>query len=47
MLVAQASGTQVESFWCAIYNNGNRMNVGYPAPVSMALRMAYVMTKLR
>ena len=46
VLVAQASGAQVEPFWLTIYNNGSRMDIGYPAAVSVAFGVANVMTEL-
>ncbi len=47
MLIAQASGAQVKSFWLAIYNDGSRVNIGHPATVGVAFRMADIMTELR
>ena len=47
MLGAQASGAQVKPFWLAIYNDSDRVNIGHPATVGMALGMANVMTELR
>ena len=47
MLSAQASGAQVEPFLFALYNKGSRVNIWQPAPVGVALRVAYIMTELR
>ena len=47
MLSAQAPGAQVESFGLAIYNDSNRVNVGHPATIGMALGVAHIMTELR
>ncbi len=46
MLIAEASGAQVESLWLTVYNDSSRVNIGYPATVGAALGMAYIMTKL-
>jgi hypothetical protein len=46
MLGAQASGAQVKPFWLTIYNDGSRMNIGYPAAVGVAFGVANVMTEL-
>ena len=46
MLVAQASGAQVESFCFAIYSEGNRMDIRHPAPIGVAFGVANVVTKL-
>ncbi len=47
MLVAQASGTQVKSFWLSIDNDGDRVDIRHPAAVGVAFGMADVMTELR
>jgi len=47
VLIAQASGAQVKSFWMAIYNDGSWVNIGHPATVGVAFRMADIMTELR
>ena len=47
VLIAQASGAQVESFRLTIYNESNRVNIRYPAPVSSVFRVAHVVTELR
>ena len=47
MLGAQAPGTQVKSFWLAIYNNSNRVNIGHPAALGVAFRVAHTVTELR
>jgi hypothetical protein len=47
MLVAQASGAQVKSFWLTIYNDGGGMDIGHPAAVGVAFGVADVMTELR
>ena len=36
VLVAQASGAQVESLWLTIYNDSNRVNIGHPPTLGMA-----------
>ena len=46
MLVTKASGTQVKSFWLAIYNDSNGMNIGHPVTVGMAFRVADIVTEL-
>ena len=45
MLGAYAPGTQVESFRLAIYGDGGRVNIGYPATVGAALGMTDIMTE--
>ena len=47
MLIAQASGTQVELFGLAIYNEGDRVNIRRPAAVGVAFGVAYIVAKLR
>ena len=47
VLSAQAPGTQFLTFWLTINNKGNRVNIGEPATVSVALGMADVMPELR
>ena len=47
MLIAQASSAQVESFWLTIYINSNRVNIGHPTTISMALGVANIVTELR
>ena len=47
MLSTQASGAQVEAFGLTVYSNRNRVNIGQPAAVGMALGVAYIMTELR
>ncbi len=46
MLGAQAPGAQGESFWFAIYDESNRVNIGYPTTIGAAFGMAHIMTKL-
>ncbi len=46
MLIAQASGAQVKSFWLTVYSDSNGVNIGYPATVGVAFRMADIMTEL-
>lgn len=46
MLIAQASGAQVEALWLTIYHNSSRMNIRHPAAIGVALGMAHIMTKL-
>ena len=46
MLIAQASSAQVKSFWLTIYDNGNWVNIGYPATIGTMFRMANIVTKL-
>ena len=47
MLIAEASGAQVEPFGLTIYNKSDRVNIGHPATIGMAFRVAYVMPELR
>ena len=47
MLSAQASGAQVESLWLTIYNDSDGVNIRYPAPLGMALRVTNIVTELR
>lgn len=47
VLIAEASGAQVEPFGLAVYNDSDRVNVGYPAAIGAVFRVAYVMTELR
>jgi len=47
MLVTEAPGAQVKPFRLSVYNDGGGMNVGYPAPISVAFGMADIMTELR
>ncbi len=47
MLSAQASGAQVKSFWLTIYSESNGVNIGHPATVGVAFRVADTMTELR
>ena len=47
MLSAQASGAQVKSFWLTVYSDSNWVNIGYPAAVGVAFRVADTMTELR
>ncbi len=47
MLIAEAPGAQVESFGLTIYNESDRVNIGHPATIGMAFRVAYVMPELR
>ena len=47
VLSAQASGAQIETFWLTIDNNGGRVYIRHPAPISVALGMADIMTELR
>jgi len=47
VLIAEASGAQVESFGLTIYNESDRVNIGHPATIGMAFRVAYVMPELR
>ena len=46
MLSAQASGTQVKSFWLTVYSDSNWVNIRQPATVGVAFRMADFMTEL-
>jgi len=46
VLGAQAPGAQVKSLWFSIYGEGNRMDIGYPAAVGVALGVTDVMTEL-
>jgi len=46
MLIAEASGAQVESFGLTIDDDRNRVNIGYPATIGTVFRVAYIMTKL-
>jgi len=46
VLIAEASGAQVESLWLTVYDDGNRVNIGYPTAVGPALGVAYIMTEL-
>jgi len=46
VLRAQASGAEVEPFLFAIYGNSNRVNIGHPATVGVALGVTHIMTKL-
>ena len=46
MLIAEASGAQVESFWLTIYDDSNWVNIGYPATIGTVFRVAYIVTKL-
>lgn len=45
MLGAQAAGTQVDVLFPSINSDGNRVDIGSPAPVGAALGMAYIMTE--
>ena len=47
MLIAEASGAQVESFGLTIYNESDRVNIRRPATIGMVFRVAYTMTELR
>jgi hypothetical protein len=47
VLVAQASGAQVEPFWLAVYHDGDRVDIGHPAAVGVPLGVADIMTELR
>ena len=47
MLIAQASGAQIESLLLSIYNKSSRVNIKHPAAVGATLRVAHVMTELR
>jgi len=47
VLVAQASGAQIQPFWFAINNNGNWMNVRHPATIGVAFGVANIMSELR
>ena len=47
MLVAQASGAQVKPFSLAIDDDNRRVDIGFPAAVGMALRVADIMAELR
>ena len=47
MLSAQAPGAQVESFGFTIYNESDRVDIRYPATVSMAFGVTHIMTELR
>jgi hypothetical protein len=46
MLIAQASGTQVKSFWLPVNGDSHRVNVRHPTTVGVAFGMAYIMTEL-
>jgi len=46
MLITQASGAQVESLWLTVNDDSNWVNVWYPAAISTAFRVAYIMTEL-
>jgi len=46
MLTAQAPGAKVKPFWLAVNNDGGGMDIGYPAPVGVALGMTDIMTEL-
>ncbi len=46
MLGAQASGAQVESLCLTSYNDSSWVNIRHPATISMALGVAYIVTKL-
>ena len=46
ILTPQASGAQVETFLFTIDGEGSGVNVGYPAPVGVALRVADIMAEL-
>ncbi len=45
MLVAQAAGAQVHSFWLPLYDDGNRVDIGHPLALAMTLRVAHIMTE--
>ncbi len=47
MLVTEAPGTQVKPFRLSVNNDRGGMNIGYPAPIGVALGMADIMTELR
>jgi hypothetical protein len=47
MLIAQASGAQVQPFWLTLYGNGDWMNIGHPLTIGMPFRVAYIVTELR
>jgi len=46
MLTAQASSAQVKPFGLTIYDDANRVNIRYPATISVAFGMAHIMTEL-
>ena len=46
MLSAQTSGAQVKPFWFTIYSDSSWVDIGHPAAVGSAFRVAYVMTEL-
>ena len=46
VLGAQAAGAQVEAHRLTIFYYSYRVNIGHPAPVGMALGVAYIMTEL-
>jgi hypothetical protein len=47
MLSTQASGAEVETLRLTIHHDGNRVNIGSPAPVGTSLGMTHIMTKQR
>ena len=47
MLIAQAPGAQVELLRLAVNGDGNRVDIGQPAPVGAPLGVAHIMTELR
>ena len=46
VLIAEASGAQVESFRLTIYDDSNRVNIGYPATIGAVFGVAHIMTEL-
>jgi hypothetical protein len=46
MLGAQASGTQVEALELTVYHHRGRVDIWYPAAVSMPFGMTHIMTEL-
>jgi hypothetical protein len=37
----------MEPLWFAIYDNGNRLNIGHPAAIGAPFRVAHIMTERR
>ncbi len=46
VLIAEASGAQVESFRLTIYDDSNRVNIGHPATIGAVFGVAHIMTEL-
>jgi hypothetical protein len=47
VLGAQAAGAEVHPFRLALYGDGDGVDIGRPAPIGVALGVAYIMAEHR